>query len=148
MLSALKTPLFLQRWLPAILSLVFMLSVAVMLTRSFSQWSLPVNENIVSTSSPAPATVSVAHAHLFGRYLASMANLPETPLPLTLQGTVLNPQHPHDAMALIKADGTTKLYVVGDALPGGATLNHVGRTRVVIKLNGQLQNVRLPVPKL
>lgn len=91
----------------------------------------------------------LAAKHLFGIYDKAIANLPLTQLQLTLEGTVVSLDDPNQSHALVSSpSGQTKVYRVGDALPGGATVNKIMKEQIIIEYNGQEQRLRLPVPKL
>ncbi|MFN2360665.1 MAG: type II secretion system protein N [Marinobacter sp.] len=71
-------------------------------------------------------------------------NLPETNLRLLLRG-VLAASGEFPGSALIEDDkSTTEAYLVGDELPGGATLRSVRANRVIIERGGKLENLYFP----
>lgn len=71
-------------------------------------------------------------------------NLPETNLRLLLRG-VLAADGEFPGSALIEDDsGSTEAYLVGEALPGNATLRSVHPNRVIIQRSGALENLYFP----
>jgi len=71
-------------------------------------------------------------------------NLPETNLRLFLRG-VLAADGDFPGSALIEDDKrNTEAYLVGDELPGGATLRSVRANRVIIERSGKLENLYFP----
>ena len=89
-------------------------------------------------------------SHLFGEWPAERPEpvaeapieAPETSLRLTLRGVY---QGGGNGFAIIAdAGGKDETYRVGDALPGGATLEEIYPDRVILKRNGRLETLRLP----
>jgi general secretion pathway protein C len=71
-------------------------------------------------------------------------NLPETNLQLTLRG-VLAATADVAGSALIEDDrNNTDAYLVGDTLPGNATLHSVHPARIIIGRSGKLENLYFP----
>lgn len=93
---------------------------------------------------------SLAGWHLFGSVLAPVdprrpvQDLPDSSLDLTVAG-ILAGDGREDGFAMIAdAGGQQQAYRVGDSLPGGARVQHIHPDRVVIRHDGQDQNLRLP----
>lgn len=117
-------------------------------------WSLlPRGDVAVTALAPAAASVakravSVAKWHLFGTAGATVKDYsraaPTTQLQLSLRGTLAESE-PREGMAVI-ADPTAgeRAYRVGDALPGGATLDAVYPDRVVLLHEGVQETLALP----
>jgi general secretion pathway protein C len=102
---------------------------------------------------PQANVQTIADAHIFGEAGAEPVDvapppitddLAETRLSLTLKGTVAATD-PEDAFAII-ADQTNdeKVYGIGDAVVGGATLHAVYADRVILNENGALRALKLP----
>lgn len=95
--------------------------------------------------------VDLATLTLFGSPAADGApveldteNLPETNLRLYLRG-VLAASGEFPGSALIEDDKSkTEAYLVGDELPGNATLRSVFPNRVIIERSGKLENLYFP----
>jgi len=108
---------------------------------------------VVSGSDPArePPTVDLSSLSLFGSATGNSAtteidteNLPETNLRLFLRG-VLAAEGDFPGSALIEDDkGKTEAYLVGDELPGNATLRSIHPNRVIIERSGKLENLYFP----
>jgi general secretion pathway protein C len=93
--------------------------------------------------SPLP---SLANLHLFGVYASNLEALPVTQLQLTLEGTVVSVDAPTLSHALISSPSApTKVYAVGDTLPGNATITRITKDYVVINDNGSLEKLALPI---
>lgn len=98
-----------------------------------------------------PPDVTLASLELFGSASGQATaaevdteNLPETNLRLFLRG-VMAAQGEFPGSALIEDDkGNTEAYLVGDELPGNATLRSVHANRVIIVRSGKLENLYFP----
>lgn len=124
--------------------------------------------NVVETVSseptlPPPAAVAdggataapesmepVAAMHLFGTaevqaeaIAAAAIDAPETRLNLTLRG-ILAADEPSLSRAIISSGSDDKVYAVGAALPGGASVEAVLADRVLLRRAGRLETLRLP----
>lgn len=104
-----------------------------------------------SAATREPPSVNLANLSLFGAASGQSApaevdteNLPETNLRLYLRG-VLAANGEFPGSALIEDDrGNTEAYLVGDELPGNATLRSVHPNRVIIARSGKLENLYFP----
>lgn len=120
------------------------------------------NETDTTTTSPAMPTqtttnvpqepnINLASLDLFGKpgevateAEADTENLPETNLRLFLRG-VLAASGDFPGSALIEDDKSkTEAYLVGDELPGNATLRSVRANRIIIERGGKLENLYFP----
>ena len=98
-----------------------------------------------------PPQVPLASVEMFGRAAPEdMAadqgteNLPETNLRLFLRG-VLAGTEDQPGSALIEDDrNRTEVYIIGDELPGNATLRSVHANRIIIERGGKLENLYFP----
>lgn len=105
----------------------------------------------VDTPETRAPQVNLAVLELFGSLAAEQTSqpqntedLPETNLRLYLRG-VLAADGDFPGSALIEDDKRkTEAYLVGDELPGGATLRTVFPNRVVIERSGKLENLYFP----
>ncbi|NMT64929.1 type II secretion system protein N [Marinobacter orientalis] len=104
-----------------------------------------------TTGLPQKPDVNLASLDLFGKPgemkdqgEPDTENLPETNLRLYLRG-VLAASGDFPGSALIEDDRSrTEAYLVGDELPGDATLRSVRADRVVIERSGKLENLYFP----
>jgi general secretion pathway protein C len=94
----------------------------------------------------------IVDAHLFGRVGADAPAIvpveeeqaPDTQLSLELRGTIAASEE-HRALAIIaERGGAERVYFIGDAVPGGATLHAVHLDRVLLRRGGRLEALRLP----
>ena len=90
---------------------------------------------------------AITNAHLFGAAPALKqdgANAPQTSMPLVLTGIIAG-NDPQNGLAILgQSAQTTKVYAVGDNVPGGAKLHSVYSDRVVIDRDGRLESLSLP----
>src|SRR3984893_5563015 len=90
---------------------------------------------------------AITNAHLFGAAPALRqdgSNAPQTSMPLVLTGIIAG-NDPQNGLAILGPSAqTTKVYAVGDSVPGGAKLHSVYSDRVVIDREGQLESLSLP----
>ena len=118
----------------------------------------PLPEWQSSTTAP---TQGLAKWHLFGEAsqgfdLSAFAQLPDTPLQLTLRGIVAtrddevpptteNGTEVHEGYAMIAdAQGKEDVYRRGDQVPGGAEVVSVQSDQVILLRNGKRETLRLP----
>jgi type II secretory pathway component PulC len=89
---------------------------------------------------PAPIP-QVSNLHLFG--------MVEAQLHLTLQGTVVDVYDASKSHALIMSPGEpTKIYTVGEFVPGNAKVTKIESYGVILDNAGQLQRLNLPLKTL
>jgi len=90
---------------------------------------------------------AITNAHLFGAaptLKQDGANAPQTSMPLVLTGIIAG-NDPQNGLAILgQSAQTTKVYAVGDSVPGGAKLHSVYSDRVVIDRDGRLESLSLP----
>src|SRR6266446_7448407 len=90
---------------------------------------------------------AITNAHLFGAAPALKqdgANAPQTSMPLVLTGIIAG-NDPQNGLAILgQSAQPTKVYAVGDNVPGGAKLHSVYSDRVVIDRDGRLESLSLP----
>ena len=136
---------------PMVIAIVFFFLSAILLFNFITK----ISNNAPNPALPEQAqtqpqpVMNIAQFHLFGIYDASLDNLPETQLQLTLQGTIVNLLQPDLSHAIISSPGqSSKVYHPGDPLPGGATLKRVLKDEVILENNGNLQTLKLPIPML
>lgn len=96
----------------------------------------------------APDTARIVASHLFGRapqgHDALDTDAPHTRLPLVLTG-VIAAAEPTEGLAILGPNAhTSRVYAVGDTVPGGATLDAVLPRKVLLRQNGSLQSLPLP----
>lgn len=93
--------------------------------------------------------IHLANLHLFGTYSVVVANLPESTLQLTLQGTIVFLDNPNNSRAIVVSPGNPpQSYKTGDILPGNAKVSRIEKDYIVINDNGALQKVPLPIKTL
>jgi general secretion pathway protein C len=150
-----------SRVLPPWVVLVLVVLIAWQLARlvwllipSTEPDSLPQVQAVSRTAAPDPSHgVSIdriANAHLFGALsadapvvVAEQEDAPDTQLSLELRGTISATEE-HRALAIIaERGGAERVYFVGDAVPGGASLHAVQFDRVLLRRGGRLEALRL-----
>jgi general secretion pathway protein C len=91
----------------------------------------------------------IANANLFGRapvvaQAQDPGNAPPTSMPLVLTG-IIAADDPQNGLAILgQTAQMTKVFAVGDNVPGGARLHSVFSDRVVIDRGGHLETLVLP----
>jgi type II secretory pathway component PulC len=128
--------------------LLFTLSTVISTTCSF--FTAPASDLTQNTPIVRPInTTNIAYLHLFGEFQPIPTHLPQTNLQLNLQGIALSTVKGQASIAIISTpSGNTKIYKLGDAVPGGATINKVFKNRIILNDNGRLEVLKLPIPKL
>ncbi|MGH8201562.1 MAG: type II secretion system protein GspC, partial [Steroidobacteraceae bacterium] len=90
---------------------------------------------------------AVTNTHLFGVAPVAAgngANAPQTSMPLVLTG-VIAANDPRDGLAILGPSvAATKVYAVGDNIPGGARLHSVLSDHVLLERDGHLEALALP----
>src|SRR6185437_1886924 len=92
---------------------------------------------------------AVTNTHLFGvapvaAGTGNGANAPHTNMPLVLTG-VIAANDPRDGLAILGPSvAATKVYAVGDNIPGGARLHAVLSDHVLLERDGVLEALALP----
>jgi general secretion pathway protein C len=90
---------------------------------------------------------TLTRAHLFGAAPAPKAddaNASPTQIPLVLTGIIAGSEAQNGLAILGQTAQSTRVYAVGDNVPGGAKLHSVYGDRVIIDRNGQLESLALP----
>lgn len=143
--------LYKARYLPWAITAFFILFIIL------SLWQIwQTGENSQKTNPPIAMTPTIhierlsniANFHLFGIYDASLQNLPETQLQLTLEGTLVNSTANNLSYAIIAAPGQmAKIYKITQIVPGGAVIRRILKDRIILENHGSLGVLRLPVSK-
>jgi tetratricopeptide (TPR) repeat protein len=107
---------------------------------------------VITTPGPAPArgaafsfdTQSVVDAHLFGQVLQIQDPAMATPAKadLKLTGTLATAD-PRSGIAIIREQGKSNAYSVGDSLDG-ASLSQVYKDHVILERDGSFESLSLP----
>jgi len=136
---------------PLLITVVLALLMIFNLSQTLK--TLTLHHDISSLSSGTSHVVKtipdIADLHVFGHYKQNLADLPKTQLPLHLQG-IEQVVASEQASRVLIADSNqpTKVYQVGDRVPGGAVVQHIFRDHVILNNNGRLENLYLPIPKI
>jgi general secretion pathway protein C len=114
----------------------------------------PVQPAARTTASAGGSSVSVERivdARLFGQPSADapapvvlQEDAPDTQLSLELRGTVTASEESRGMAIIAERGGAERVYLVGDAVPGGASLHAVHFDRVLLLRGGRLEALRLP----
>jgi general secretion pathway protein C len=114
----------------------------------------PVHAAARTTPGEARTGVSIERivdAGLFGTpsvdtpaVLVEQEDAPDTQLSLELRGTVSATEERQALAIIAERGGAERVYFVGDAIPGGATLHAVQLDRVLLRRAGRLEALRLP----
>jgi general secretion pathway protein C len=100
------------------------------------------------TPQPALDVAALANAHLFGEppppSPADDANAPQTNMPLVLTGIIAG-HTPQDGLAILGPNAnSTRVYAVGQRVPGNATVHAIYEDRVLLDRGGNIEALTLP----
>lgn len=106
---------------------------------------------VASAPAEAPRQLDIGalvSAHLFGEAAVApsgeASNVPRTSMALVLTGVIANTD-PRTGIAILgETAATARVAVVGDTVPGGATLHAVYPDHVVLERAGALESLPLP----
>jgi general secretion pathway protein C len=134
-----------------VLALALGVQAAMILTDLAGADRAPSPGVIAAASRAQRAPVDIAaitNTHLFGVAPtpagAGDANAPQTNMPLVLTG-VIAANDPRDGLAILGPSvATTKVYAVGDNIPGGARLHAVMSDHVLLERDGRIEALALP----
>jgi general secretion pathway protein C len=115
----------------------------------------PVAAPSATDLGPAPQrahvnVAAIANNHLFGnaqaqpKAVGDAANAPQTSIPLVLTG-IMAADDPQAGLAILGENAaSSKVYAVGDTVPGGVKLHSVLSDKVILDRNGSLESLMLP----
>jgi general secretion pathway protein C len=134
-----------------VLALAVGIQAAMILTDLAGADRAPSPGVIAAASRVQRAPVDIAaitNTHLFGVAPtpagAGDASAPQTNMPLVLTG-VIAANDPRDGLAILGPSVTaTKVYAVGDNIPGGARLHGVLSDHVLLERDGRIEALALP----
>lgn len=83
---------------------------------------------------------------LFGDYIPdpAMAEIKQSTLNFTVVGIMYSDQKEGSQVLLQNPDGKDHTYLVGDILPGGAVIQRIEKSRIIVLYKGALESLRLP----
>ena len=132
------------------LALALGVQAAMILTDLAGSDRAPSPGALVAASRVQRPTIDIAaitNTHLFGVApiaAGNGANAPQTSMPLVLTGVIAG-NDPRDGIAILGPSiAATKVYAVGDNIPGGARLHAVLNDHVLLERNGLLETLALP----
>ncbi|HEV2271698.1 MAG TPA: type II secretion system protein GspC [Steroidobacteraceae bacterium] len=133
-----------------LLALALGVQAAMIVTDLAGADRAPLPGAIVGAARIQRPTVNIAaitNTHLFGTAPVAAgngANAPQTNMPLVLTG-VIAANDPRDGLAILgPSSAATKVYAVGDNIPGGARLHAVMSDHVLLERDGRLEALALP----
>jgi general secretion pathway protein C len=133
-----------------LLALALGVQAAIIVTDLAGADRAPSPSVIAAASRAHTAPVDVAaitNTHLFGvapAVAGNAANAPQTNMPLVLTGVVAA-NDPRDGLAILGPSiAATKVYAVGDNIPGGARLHAVLSDHVLLDRGGVIEALALP----
>jgi general secretion pathway protein C len=114
----------------------------------------PVQAVQRTQAGPAGSNVSIENivaARLFGELatdapavVEQQEDAPDTQLSLELRGTITATEEGQALAIIAERGGEERVYFIGDAVPGGASLHAVYLDRVLLRRGGRLEALRLP----
>jgi general secretion pathway protein C len=102
------------------------------------------------TTRPALDVQSIVNAHFFGVAAPAQSqatdanNAPNTTMNLVLAGTIATDDPKHGLAIIGETAANAKVYSVGEAVNGGATLHAVYTDRVLLDRGGSIEALALP----
>lgn len=131
---------------PLILTAFFVVLLLVTIGNTVITLTAHHTRIALTKTQPIEPLANIADLHLFGVYSANLDNLPNTQLQLTLEGTVVSLDVPAQSYAMITSPNqTTKVYKIGDALPGNAIVTRIAKHYIIVNDNGTLEKLALPI---
>jgi general secretion pathway protein C len=145
--------------LPQIATAVLAIAIAVQLafivlgflgSSGLNSTVTPGNSAAPRTTRPALDVQSIVSAHFFGVAAPSQAqatdanNAPNTTMTLVLAGTIATDDPKHGLAIIGETAANAKVYSVGEAVNGGATLHAVYTDRVLLDRGGSIEALALP----
>lgn len=85
--------------------------------------------------------------HLMGAYATKLKDLPLASLGVTLLGIFSNSQGHSSALIALSGD-KSNLYHVGDALAGNVSIEKILTHSIIVKHNGRLERLEMPIKPL
>ena len=132
--------------MPLLITAVITVLLLIAIGTSVSDFMDHHHKTIALKTKSIEPIIHIADLHLFGIYDASLNNLPNTQLQLTLEGTMVILGLPSQSRAIITSPGQpTQVYQVGDTLPGNATITRISKHYIVLNDNGTLEKLALPI---
>ena len=110
---------------------------------------------VVSNRQPVASLANIPMLHLLGisekdatkNLSKGPINAPDTQLRLELRGVFAAELASHSMAIIASKGGKDKTYIIGDSVPGGASLHEVYKDRVILSRNGKLEALRLKTPQ-
>jgi general secretion pathway protein C len=132
------------------LAVLLAIQAAVIVTGLGSSGRSPSTGTPISPGMPRHVVniASITNAELFGKppvaAVQDAAHAPQSTMPLVLTG-IISADDPQYGLAILgQTAQSTKVFAVGDNVPGGAKLHSVYNDRVVIDRGGHLETLVLP----
>jgi type II secretory pathway component PulC len=138
-----------QQRLPLLLGTLVLIIFAWHMVGTLDIFTLKLPKIEISSTAPS-APKPISDYHLLGYFADNYADLPETQLQLTLQGTGVDPKIAKKSIAIVSGSstGSAKIYHPGELVPGGALIKAIQSDQIVIDNNGELQKLSMPIPSL
>lgn len=149
-------PMFATEWgrriswgVSAVLALLCLGTVIMSFSTWYDDFNISKSHAMNSNHGVSPETVMQAIAqipdeHLFGKLgVTDHGALPITSLQLRLVGIVKTDQENASRVIISEAGQPGKVYIVGDSLPSGITVNAIADDGVVLENDGHLEKLPL-----
>ncbi|MFN7098135.1 MAG: type II secretion system protein N [Gammaproteobacteria bacterium] len=102
--------------------------------------------SLANSSAESALVAQIPNWHLFGQAPLAPSNeqnLPLSSLNLTVTGIFYQSDHKQAKAIISDANGNTKVYKVGDIVPGGVTLYDILPDSVIVESDGQLEKLTI-----
>ncbi len=155
-----KATAVLPPWVTAVLVIAIAWQAAkifwLLYPTSEPQTPVPMVQHESAATGDGQSAVDVAQSiinkHLFGKADVTQApveiedpeDAPDTNLNLELRGTIAAQENEQAVAIIAEPSGSEKIYMIGDAIPGGVTLHAVYMDRVLLRRGPKLETLKLP----
>lgn len=139
-LSLLKNPNTLT-----VSSMILLVLIILQTIRCLTSVKIPIEMTPLNIEKHT--TPHVAQWHLFGKFDQRNMRLPQTHLPIVLEGTIINKKNAALSYALINNGEKTQIYHVGQTI-AGATIQKIQHKNIILKNQGVLESLSLPIKTL
>ncbi|KTC75217.1 general secretion pathway protein C [Legionella birminghamensis] len=133
---------------------LFLVEIYSLATKSQGDDSIELNQSTAKkdiVQESLNKNSAVFKTALFGIYVPvnlSGQDIKESMLDLEIVGIMYSPVKDASQVLIRSAGGEERLYVIGDDLPGGATIKSINEQDIVVLHNGALESIKLPKNQL
>ena len=126
-----------------VLSCLLLITTAISLYGYLNQSKQSINTQTPTTTKTITLNLQALKSPLFGPYIETLNNVPESDLDIQLMG-VLKSDKSGESSVLIQVNNQEKILGVNDSLPGGTKLIRIYPSSILIERDGHLEKISLP----